>query len=90
MILSIVRLENPPRELVTIRIRMVIVPIDNVVGFDERFLEALYNKTGCDDAAFKWLIDAVRPTLDKYNISTPAELGFDKPELWKENVYDMH
>ncbi len=32
----------------------------------------------------------LRPTLDELGISTPEELGYDKPELWLPSPYDVH
>ena len=29
------------------------------------------------------------PTLKELGIPTLEEIGYDKPELWKEDVYDM-
>jgi cytochrome c oxidase subunit 5a len=36
------------------------------------------------------LIQEIRPTLDRLKISTPEELGLDKPELGLKNVFEMH
>lgn len=38
---------------------------------------------------YPWLIQEIRPTLDKLKISTPEELGYDKPELGVKNVFEM-
>lgn len=35
------------------------------------------------------MIQEIRPTLDKLKISTPEELGYDKPELALKNVFEM-
>ena len=37
-----------------------------------------------------WMINEIRPTLDELGISTPDEMGYDKPELACQNVYDIH
>jgi cytochrome c oxidase subunit 5a len=35
------------------------------------------------------LIQELRPTLTKLNISTPEELGYDQPELGLKTVFEM-
>ena len=30
----------------------------------------------------------LKPTLDELGILTPAEMGYDKPELWMPNPYE--
>ena len=35
-------------------------------------------------------LQEIRPTLDTLGISTPEELGYDKPELAMVDVYDIH
>jgi len=55
-----------------------------------RFLEALKWKAGKDaNVIYPWLIQEIRPTLDKLKISTPEELGLDKPELGLKSVFEM-
>ena len=55
-----------------------------------RFLESVKHK--CGDKAgeiYPYVIQEIRPTLTELGISTPEELGYDKPELWlnaAENV----
>jgi cytochrome c oxidase subunit 5a len=56
-----------------------------------RYLEALKWKAGSDaKVIYPWLIQEIRPTLDKLGISTPEELGYDKPELGLKSVFEMH
>lgn len=56
-----------------------------------RYLEALKWKAGRDaKVVYPWLIQELRPTLDKLKISTPEELGLDKPEFGLKNVFEMH
>lgn len=37
-----------------------------------------------------FLFQELRPTLDELGISTPEELGYDKPELALPNPYEIH
>ncbi|XP_017777678.1 PREDICTED: cytochrome c oxidase subunit 5A, mitochondrial-like [Nicrophorus vespilloides] len=56
-----------------------------------RFLEAIKNKCGSRvDEIYPYIIQEIRPTLTELGINTPEELGFDKPELAVQNVYEMH
>lgn len=52
-----------------------------------RFLEALRWKSRFDKNIYPYLLQEIRPTLDKLGISTPEELGFDKPELSIEDPF---
>ena len=36
-----------------------------------------------------WMMQELDPTLKELGIPTLEEIGYDKPELWKEDVYDM-
>ncbi|XP_013787325.1 cytochrome c oxidase subunit 5A, mitochondrial-like [Limulus polyphemus] len=56
-----------------------------------RFLEAVKDKCGTRmKEIYPFLLQEVRPTLDELGICTPEEMGYDKPELHLENVYDIH
>jgi cytochrome c oxidase subunit 5a len=47
-------------------------------------------KAGTDaNVIYPWLIQEIRPTLDKLKISTPEELGLDKPQLGLKSVFEM-
>ncbi|KAI3389727.1 hypothetical protein SNEBB_008139 [Seison nebaliae] len=47
-----------------------------------RYLEALKYKCADDvKTVYPWLIQEITPTLKQLGISTPDELGYDKPEL---------
>lgn len=46
-----------------------------------RFLEALKWKAQDRNNIYPYILQEIRPTLDKLGISTPEELGYDKPEL---------
>ena len=37
-----------------------------------------------------YMLTQIKPTLDELGILTPEDMGYDKPELAKMNVYDMH
>ncbi|KAK2151281.1 hypothetical protein LSH36_368g01062 [Paralvinella palmiformis] len=56
-----------------------------------RYLEAI--KLKCDknlDKIWPWMLQEIGPTLKELGIDTPEELGYDKPELAKVNVFDIH
>lgn len=56
-----------------------------------RFLEMVKFKCGDQlDKIYPYVLQEIRPTLDELGINTPEELGYDKPELALENVYEMH
>ena len=47
-------------------------------------------KAGKDaKVVYPWLIQEIRPTLDRLKISTPEELGLDKPEFGLKDVFEM-
>lgn len=52
-----------------------------------RFLEALKWKSRSNKEIYPYIIHEIRPTLDKLGISTPEELGYDKPELTIEDPF---
>ncbi|PZC72770.1 cytochrome c oxidase subunit 5A, mitochondrial [Helicoverpa zea] len=55
-----------------------------------RFLEACKDKCGPKvNEIYPYIIQEIKPTLTELGIETPEELGYDKPELALENVYDM-
>lgn len=39
---------------------------------------------------FVTVLQEIKPTLDELGISTPEELGYDKPELALKSVFDIH
>jgi len=50
-----------------------------------RFLESLKIKVGGKknrEVVYPWLINEIKPVLDELGISTPEDLGFDKPEFF--------
>lgn len=55
-----------------------------------RFLESVKDKAGSyADKIYPYILEEIRPTLDELGINTPEELGYNKPELAYESVYDM-
>lgn len=55
-----------------------------------RILEAVKDKCGKKEKEiYPWVIQELRPTLTELGISTPEELGYDKPELYTPSVYDL-
>uniref|UniRef100_A0A1B6JRY1 Cytochrome c oxidase subunit 5A, mitochondrial n=1 Tax=Homalodisca liturata TaxID=320908 RepID=A0A1B6JRY1_9HEMI len=55
-----------------------------------RFLEAVDYKTGGRKDIYQYVLGEIKPTLDELGIDTPDKLGYDKPELALQSVYDMH
>lgn len=56
-----------------------------------RLLEAIKDKCGSkQNEIYPYLIQEIRPILDELGINTPEELGYDKPELALQSVYDIH
>ncbi|CAG9861299.1 unnamed protein product [Phyllotreta striolata] len=55
-----------------------------------RILEALKDKCGNKvNEIYPYMMQQLQPTLKELGISTPEELGFDKPELHLPSVYHM-
>nr|ABG81988.1 putative mitochondrial cytochrome c oxidase polypeptide Va [Diaphorina citri] len=55
-----------------------------------RFLETTEFKTGgSHDKIWPYIVQEITPTLKELGIETPSQLGYDKPELALESVYDM-
>lgn len=55
-----------------------------------RTLEAIANKCCAEKGLFDQLIAPVKPTLDKLGILTPAQMGYDKPEMYLKSAFDIH
>lgn len=56
-----------------------------------RLLEAVKDKCGNKvNEIHPYIMQEIQPTLTELGISTPEELGFDKPELACESVYNIH
>ena len=55
-----------------------------------RYLEAIrYKSNAVSNQVWPWILQEIHPTLDKLGISTPEDLGYDKPELALKSVDDM-
>lgn len=55
-----------------------------------RFLEACKDKCGPKvNEIYPYLIQEVKPVLTELGIDTPEELGYDKPELALQSVFEM-
>lgn len=55
-----------------------------------RFLESVKEKGGpYAKTIYPYILQEIRPVLDELGISTPEELGYDKPELAVESVDHM-
>ena len=55
-----------------------------------RYLEAIRHKSNTvSKDVWPWILQEIRPTLTKLGVSTPEELGYDKPELALKSVDDM-
>ncbi|KAI5645083.1 cytochrome c oxidase subunit va domain-containing protein [Phthorimaea operculella] len=55
-----------------------------------RFIEACKDKCGPKvNEIYPYIIQEIKPVLTELGIETPEELGYDKPELALENVYEM-
>lgn len=56
-----------------------------------RVLESVKFKCGSRvKEIYPYILQEIRPTLDELGISTPEELGWDKPELALVNPHDLH
>ncbi|RWS18032.1 cytochrome c oxidase subunit 5A-like protein [Dinothrombium tinctorium] len=56
-----------------------------------RYLEAIKYKCGKRvKEVYPYILQEIKPTLDELGISTPEELGYDKPELALVNPFDIH
>ena len=55
-----------------------------------RYLEAIKEKCGPKvNEIWPYMLKEVGPTLKELGILTPEEMGYDKPELAVEDVFDM-
>ncbi|GFO08460.1 cytochrome c oxidase subunit 5a, mitochondrial [Plakobranchus ocellatus] len=55
-----------------------------------RYLESVQWKCGNEkDKIWPYIHKEIKPTLDELGILTPEEMGYDKPELALQSVYDM-
>lgn len=62
----------------------------NDIALAIRILEAVKDKAGSKaNEIYPYIIQELRPTLTELGISTPEELGYDKPELALQSVYNL-
>ncbi|CAF4814417.1 unnamed protein product, partial [Rotaria sp. Silwood1] len=55
-----------------------------------RYLEAIrYKSNAVSNQVWPWILQEIRPTLNELGISTPEDLGYDKPELTLKSIDDM-
>lgn len=53
------------------------------ISINESFLLFLQDKAGSHKNIYPYILQEIRPTLDELGISTPEELGLDKPDASK-------
>ncbi|KAG5899531.1 hypothetical protein JTB14_008218 [Gonioctena quinquepunctata] len=62
----------------------------NDYALSVRFLEMVKDKCGQDvDKIYPYIVREVRTTVSELGCDFPEALGFDKPELYLESVFDM-
>jgi len=55
-----------------------------------RYLEKIrYKSNAVSNQVWPWIVQEIRPTLDKLGVSTPEDLSYNKPELALKSVDDM-
>jgi cytochrome c oxidase subunit 5a len=63
----------------------------NDYSLTTRFLEAIRMRANAANKdIYPYVLKEIKPTLDELGISTPEELGYDKPELALKSVFDIH
>jgi len=55
-----------------------------------RFLEAVKMRAATNKDIYPYVLKEIKPTLEELGISTPEDLGYDKPELALKSVFDVH
>lgn len=56
-----------------------------------RFLETIKEKgDAANKTIYPYILQETKSVREELGISTPEELGYDKPELALEDVYQMH
>lgn len=62
----------------------------NDYALSVRFLEVVISKCGRHyDTIYPYILQEVGPTAAELGCDFPEQLGYDKPELHLESVYDM-
>ena len=63
----------------------------NDYSLTTRILEMVKMKCAANEKElWPYMLQELKPTLDELGISTPEELGYDKPELALPNPYEIH
>jgi len=62
----------------------------NDYALTTRFLEAVKFRCEANKELYPYILKEIKPTLDELGVSTPEELGYDKPELALKSVFDVH
>jgi len=62
----------------------------NDYALTTRFLEAIKMRAETNKEIYPYVLNEIKPTLDELGISTPDEMGYDKPELALKSVFDVH
>merc|ERR1712113_1323642 len=63
----------------------------NDYALTTRILEIVKVKCGAKEAEiWPYMLQELKPTLDELGIATPAEMGYDQPELALPNPYAIH
>jgi len=62
----------------------------NDYALTTRFLEAIKMRAETNKDIFPYVMKEIQPTLDELGISTPDQMGYDKPELALKSVFDVH
>ncbi|KAF7274760.1 hypothetical protein GWI33_012571 [Rhynchophorus ferrugineus] len=61
----------------------------NDYALSVRFLEMVKCKCGNNvDVIYPYIVQEVGPTVAELGCDFPENLGYDKPELWLDSVYD--
>nr|CAH7744745.1 unnamed protein product [Callosobruchus chinensis] len=62
----------------------------NDYALSVRFLEMVKNKCGNNvDEIWPYIVQEVTPTVAELGCDFPENLGYDKPELFLESVFDV-
>lgn len=62
----------------------------NDYALSVRFLETVKFKTGGRNEIYEYVMNEIKPTLEELGIDTPEKLGYDKPEMALQDIYDIH
>merc|ERR1712039_178542 len=60
----------------------------NDYSLTTRILEVTFIKSRVNKQIWPYMLQELKPTMDELGILTPAEMGYDKPELWMPNPYE--